>query len=154
MLKERNRSRRDGRAIALGVVGTALVGSLALVAPAQAATQYGCTFSAPTPSISGGQADFTANANCNNSPGSAYTDRRIAIDLMGEDPLGDDWLNGVTRDTWTQKSYSWSFANWACNEDVGTDEIYVRMRVEVWDPGYGWRRGSWITGGIDTGDCI
>lgn len=146
-------SKRLGRLVAMAAAAGSVAGSVALIAPAEAATQYGCTFSAPTPSISGGTADFTVNANCSNSPGGGYTDRRVAIDLMGDDPLGDDWLNGVTRTAWTQQSYSWAFSNWACNEDVGTDEIYVRVRVEAWEPGYGWHKGSWISGGIDTGEC-
>lgn len=138
--------------LALAVV-SALIGSLSIVAPSEATIQYGCSFSAPTPVISGGLADMSLSANCSSSPGSGYTDRRLVIDLMGSDPYADDWLEGAVRDTWTQKNYSWSFLNWTCNEDIGTDEIYSRVRVEVWEPGYGWHHGSWVTSSVVPGNC-
>ncbi|MFZ2501954.1 MAG: hypothetical protein WAW88_04740 [Nocardioides sp.] len=82
------------------------------------------------------------------------TERRVAWEFVADDAYADDVIYTSTRDTWTRKAYSWSFTNLPCNEDIGTDEVFVRVRVEVWEPGYGWRRPSWLTGPSASGSCV
>ncbi len=135
---------------------TAAILSLMIVSPASAATeQYGCTFTVPKPTITNGKAGFTIRMSCPNSPRGTFRNRQMVVDLMGDDVSRDDVIKWSVKNTWTNRSYTWTYAGWPCNEDSGTDEIYLRIHVEADQYGAfgGWKKGSWINGPATSGTC-
>jgi hypothetical protein len=137
--------------LGLSLLGTAVASPVdAAEASAARATSKGCTFTPPTPSISGRKASFTVRVSC----GSSRTGRRQVVwDLMGDDPVGDDVMGWAVGRADGSGTYSWSNRNWGCNEDLGGDELYVRVRVEDYYPGVGWIRGGWVKGSVRSGSC-
>lgn len=141
------------RVMAFAILIAAIVGLP--TSPASAASRNGCSYSAPTPSISSsGKASFKISLNCGPKTG-GITDRQVVFDLMGDDPVGDDVMNWSRFNTRSERSYSVSFSNWPCNEDrPGGDEIYVRVRIEGYSPGAGaWIKGPWLNGSVRKGTC-
>lgn len=74
---------------------------------------------------------------------------------MGDDVVVDDVMKWDRRRIDNRGNYSFRFTGWPCNEDrPGTDEIYVRVRVEGYSPAAGgWIKSSWANGTRTSGSC-
>lgn len=121
--------------------------------PAQAATQYGCSFNVPKPSISGGKASFKVVVSCPSKYG--LYKRQIVVDLMADDAVTDNVLKWTVVGATNAGTYTISRSGWPCQEDsVGNDEIYLRVRIERGGAGnVGWIKGDWVRGTTVSGNC-
>lgn len=155
--------RRIGRGAArwlsatIGVVVAAGALTAISAAPAAAASQNGCTFSAPTPKIVKGKANFTISIKCTTN---ASWDRQVVWDLVGNDlPIRTHVMKWGVKQINKKGSYTWSFTGWPCNEDaIGNDEIYVAVRTGTRSAiaagaGGGYKMAGWVNGKTVSGAC-
>ena len=96
----------------------------------------------PKPTVVSKKVSFTIRITCSSHPAGVYDNRQMVVDLMGDDPVGgDDVMKYSVKGIWDNRSYSYSFSGWPCNEDVASaDELYLRVRTEKHEPGGLWRR--------------
>ena len=92
------------------------------------------------------------------TPGGVYDNRQMVVDLMGDDPVGgDDVMKYSVKGIWDNRSYSYSFSGWPCNEDVArlTNSTSESARKSISPGVFGsvWRKGSWVPGGVITANC-
>ena len=131
---------------------TLLLTALSAPAATAATTQYGCTFSVPKPTITRGKASFKVVVSCPAS--SRPYNRQVVVDLMGDDVANDDVMGWTVQDTASARTHTVTRSGWGCNEDVGTDELYLRVHIEKGGPGnVGWVKGPWIKGATVSGTC-
>lgn len=157
--RTRRFGQRAARNLSAALAVLVALGSLTALsaAPASAAAQNGCTFSAPTPKIVSGKANFTISINCTSN---ASWDRQIVWDLVGNDlPARTHVMKWGVKQISKKGNYSWSFTGWPCNEDViGNDEIYIAVRTGtrsaiVAGAGGGYKMASWVNGKTVSGGC-
>lgn len=138
-----------GGAIALLSAGLALLPATDALA---ATSERGCTFTPPTPSIVNGYANFTVTVSCGPIP-IGYYERQVVYDLVGSDGiLKDDVMKWDYHRIDNRGTYTWSHRGWPCNEDLGQDEIYVRVRIETMVAG-SWSKAPWVGGPTIHGSC-
>ena len=112
--------------------------------------QYGCTFSVPTPSITGGKSSFKVSATC----ASSKDKRNLDVELVADDPSYDDTLRTASTSIPAGKgNHSVTGEGWSCHEDAtGKDEVYLRVRIEDYQS-KSWHKAKWVNGSAANGDC-
>lgn len=163
----RRTKRTVGRAAAVAlVVGS--VGALS-AAPASAATQNGCSWSVPKPSVVDGKANFKLVVTCTTTMKFGTTPmREVVLDLVGDDVSFDDTIKWGWKEIPNSGTYTFDIKGWPCNEDaIGNDEIYVRVHTGTrtaaqigaaatqggLKPGQGYKMAAWTVGATASGAC-